>query len=177
MPNRMDTTWTMLVAEDDEMARFFMKRAFDKMETKSNLRFVADGVQAIEYLDGRGKYANREEHPFPSVLVVDIKMPKLDGFQLLEWIKAHEKLKCMVVVVLTSSDEPVDINRAYALGANSYLVKTPLYPEFAELVKCMDMYWMKCNRPPSVDLEWNELKSLVERKDLESGLGKDGTGG
>lgn len=177
MANRMGTGWTMLVAEDDETARFFMKRAFDKMQTKSTLRFVADGVQAIEYLDGRGKYADREEYPFPSVLVVDIKMPKLDGFGLLEWIKAHEKLKCLVVVVLTSSDEPIDINRAYSLGANSYLVKTALYPEFTELVKCMDMYWMKCNRPPLVEPEWDELKSIVERKDLESGLDKDGTAG
>lgn len=160
----------MLVAEDDSVAKFFMQRAFDKLQTTSTLQFVSDGVQAIEYLDGRGQYADRQEYPFPAVLVLDVKMPKLDGFGVLEWIKAHEKLKSLVVVMLTSSDEPVEINKAYALGVNSYLVKTPLYPEFTELVKCMDMYWMKCNRPPFVGSEGDDSRGLTGHKDIQSEL-------
>jgi CheY-like chemotaxis protein len=146
MENSAGAAWTILVAEDDEGARLLMQRAYNKIETRAKLQMVRNGEEAIEYVAGRGKFQDREKYPFPTLLLLDVNMPRLDGFDVLHWIKSRRKLRSLIVTMLTCSDEPRDITRAYELGANSYLVKSPLYPEFAELVKCMDNYWLKHNR-------------------------------
>jgi CheY-like chemotaxis protein len=146
MRNLNDSSWTVLVAEDDRVARILMERAFRKAEAKSGLSFVCNGEDAIKYLEGHEAFHDREKYPFPSLVLLDVNMPKRDGFEVLQWIKEHPEMKKLIVVMLTSSDEPMDVRRAYDLGANSYLVKSPLYPEFTDLIKCMDTYWAKHNR-------------------------------
>ena len=111
-------------------------------------RFVTDGQEAIDYLQGGAKYADREAHPLPDLLLLDLKMPKLNGFDVLSWLRRQPGLKRLLVTVLTSSDQPKDINRAYDLGANSYLLKPHNSGELSELVKRVQKYWLEINQVP-----------------------------
>ena len=110
---------------------------------------VTDGQEAIEYLAGVGKFGNREEFPLPNILLLDLKMPRKDGFEVLKWIEDQRTislgLKEMRVVVLTASDEIRDVNRAYQLGAASFIVKPVEFSEFREMVGSMLRYWMAMN--------------------------------
>src|SRR4051812_49319470 len=114
---------TILVAEDETADAFFLKRAFAKAGVPTTLQFVRDGQEAIEYLAGEGEFANRLVHPLPHLLLLDLKMPRMDGFQVVGWVRQQPLLKRLPVIIFSSSDQEHDINRAYDLGANSYLVK------------------------------------------------------
>src|SRR4029453_1449227 len=99
------------------------KRAFKMTEVKNPLQIVTDGQEAILYLKGEGKYGDREQYPLPKLMVMDIKMPRKTGFEVLEWIKSSGRPLCRIpTVIVSSSDNPDDINRAYELGANAYMV-------------------------------------------------------
>jgi CheY-like chemotaxis protein len=139
---------TILVADDDDASHLILHRAFRKANSTRLLKTVSDGEQAIRYLDGSGVYADRAEYPLPTLLLLDLKMPRKGGFEVLKWVREHPGFKRLPVVIFTTSDEPRDINRSYDLGANSYLVKTPLYPAFTELVQSLDTYWLTHNRRP-----------------------------
>ncbi|MDB6122639.1 MAG: response regulator [Pedosphaera sp.] len=138
--------WAVLMADDDEHAHVLIQRAFRKANASPLLKIVSNGEEAIHYLEGKGIYSDRNLHPLPSLVLLDLNMPKKTGFEVLQWMRGHPDFKRMVVVIFTTSDEPKDINKSYDLGANSYLVKTPLYPEFTELVKSLEVYWLKHNR-------------------------------
>src|SRR5215475_14358650 len=122
MPKRV------LVAEDDPADVFLLERAFSRAGVAASLHFVRDGQEAIDYLGGEHRYDNREEFPLPHLMLLDLKMPRLGGFDVLGWLRGQPGLKRLLVTVLTSSSQPEDINRSYDLGANSYLVK-PQTPE------------------------------------------------
>src|SRR5256885_13845161 len=111
----------ILIAEDREEDVFLIRRAFERAGVRNPLFVVGDGQQAQDYLEGVGKYRNRDEFPLPDLVLVDLKMPKMDGFELLEWIRGTEHLRAMRIVVLTSSEDVYDVNKAYELGANSFL--------------------------------------------------------
>jgi CheY-like chemotaxis protein len=113
----------VLVADDCEYDALLMETVFQRAGFVHPLRFVCDGEQAIAYLEGTGSYANRILHPLPSVLLLDLKMPRKDGFQVLAWIRDHPALGRVHVYVLSASGQAEDIRRAYELGARSYLVK------------------------------------------------------
>jgi CheY-like chemotaxis protein len=115
----------ILLAEDDDNDVFFMRRALQKAQIECPLQVVHNGQQVLDYFNGEGKYSNREEHPLPSLLLLDLKMPFLDGFEVLHWISAQPSLKELPVVVLTSSAEERDRRRAAELGARAYFVKPP----------------------------------------------------
>ena len=106
-------------ADDTELVRMAFKRA----EIENPLKTVASGEEAMAYVRGTEKYANREEYPLPELILLDLKMPGLDGFEVLSWLKREPGLSKIPVVVLTSSEQMKDVNRAYELGANSFLVK------------------------------------------------------
>src|SRR4051812_44947142 len=112
-----DSNWTVLAAEDDKDARFFLERAFQEVGIKCCLQFVSDGNEAIDYLDGKPPYADRFTHPLPEIVLLDVKMPKLNGFEVLKWIRGNARVKRLIVIILTSSDEAKDIELAYTLGA------------------------------------------------------------
>src|SRR4051812_32534922 len=128
----------ILLVEDREDDVLLVQRAFNAAKTDSVIQAVRDGEEAIHYISGIGKYANREEYPVPWLVLLDLKMPRVDGFEVLDWIREQPGLKSMIVVVLTSSDDLRDVNRAYALGANSFMVKPFDFQNTIELAKLVN---------------------------------------
>jgi CheY-like chemotaxis protein len=109
-------------------------------------------VEAVEYLRGDGPFADREKHPLPDLLLLDLKMPRKNGFEVLEWVRQQPGLKRLPVVVLTSSMQDLDINRAYELGANTYLVKPANYEALVDLVKTLIQYWLTLAITPAMEI-------------------------
>jgi CheY-like chemotaxis protein len=148
----------ILLAEDNDDDVIMMKRAFKKANFLNPLHVVEDGEQAIAYLKGEGKYASREEYPLPSLLLLDLKMPRKNGFDVLEWVRQQSGLSSLRVVVLTSSDEIRDVNRAYQLGANSFLVKPLDFSEFVRMTEALKGYWIWLSRAPDISRPFPEKK-------------------
>lgn len=144
MPNRK----AILVADDSAEDTFILKRAFEKAGMQVPLLFVKDGQELIHYLAGDDGYADRTTHPMPRLLLLDLKMPKMDGFDVLRWLQRQPELRRLVVTVLSSSDESKDVNLAYDLGANSYVVKPGSMDGYAKIVEKLRDYWLEVNRPP-----------------------------
>jgi CheY-like chemotaxis protein len=140
---------TILLAEDDANDVMLIQRAFQKAGLRNVLKVVRDGDAAIQYLRGDGPYADRDQYPLPFLLLLDLKMPGTDGFEVLEWLRDESQLKRLLVVVLTSSNLQADVDRAYELGANSYLVKPVSFDEMVHLIQRFEIYWSEINRTPS----------------------------
>jgi CheY-like chemotaxis protein len=140
----------ILLAEDDEDHVILIKRAFAQADLRNPLYVVWNGEEAIEYLKGAGQYSNRDEYPLPDLLLLDLKMPRVDGFQVLAWIREQSELKALRTLVLTSSDDLRDVNRAYQLGANSFLVKPIDFQNVVELSRIIQKYWLKESRTPEI---------------------------
>src|SRR5689334_21450560 len=132
----------ILLAEDNDDDITMMRRAFKKANFLNPLYVVENGEQAIAYLKGEGKYASREEYPLPSLLLLDLKMPRKNGFDVLEWIRQQPGLRRLRIVVLTTSDAPQDIDRAYELGANAFMTKPLDQAHFVELTDAIKGYWL-----------------------------------
>lgn len=130
----MNQNGTILLAEDLESHVAVIRHAFKDASVPNPIQVVKDGDQAIAYLKGEGRYANRSLHPYPVLLLLDLKMPRVSGFQVLAWARQHPNHKFLPIVVLTNSEEIKDINRAYELGANSFLVKPVNMQEFIDLI-------------------------------------------
>jgi DNA-binding response OmpR family regulator len=133
----------ILVAEDDANDAFFLERAFAKAGVDAPRRFVRDGGEAVEYLEGRSGFADRSVHPMPTLLLLDLKMPRLSGFDVLKWLRQTPALHRLSVVVFSSSDDPNDVNLAYDLGANSYAVKPGNSAELLGFVRSLREYWLE----------------------------------
>ncbi|HEX7897499.1 MAG TPA: response regulator [Planctomycetota bacterium] len=140
------TDFVFLLVEDDPDQILLIQRAFADANLVNPLRVVRDGAEAVEYLAGDGAFADRTRHPLPSLILLDLRLPKKSGLEVLEWLRADPALKATPVVVLTSSSEPTDIERCHALGVNAYLVKPVRFADLLELVKGVGMYWMILNR-------------------------------
>ncbi|HEY9667595.1 MAG TPA: response regulator [Coleofasciculaceae cyanobacterium] len=137
---------TILLVEDDPGDVFRIQRAFRKTNLASSLEVVTDGEKAIYYLSGEEPYQDRDRYPLPSLVLLDLKLPRRSGFEVLSWLRNESTIKHLPVVVLTSSDQQVDIERAYALGANSYLAKPPEPSVLLEMVQVLGLYWLSFNR-------------------------------
>src|ERR1051325_1379805 len=138
----MDTKqFTVLLVGDDLNDIFLVKRAFRIARLATPLQVVTDGQEAIHYLSGHGRYADRQAHPLPQLLVMDINMPRLTGFEVLEWVKGVGPFRRIPVVIVSSSDRPEDIDRAYELGANAYMVKPMNYRAVEHLFESITHYW------------------------------------
>jgi len=138
----------ILVADDSLEDAFILKRAFERAGMAVPLLFVKDGQELIDYLSGLDQFADRQNHPMPRLLLLDLKMPKMDGFDVLRWLQQQPELRRLVVTVLSSSNESKDVNLAYDLGANSYVVKPNSTIGYANIVEKMRDYWLEVNRPP-----------------------------
>jgi CheY-like chemotaxis protein len=125
----------ILIVEDNDNDALLLQRTFAKVGVPNPRHLVKDGEAAMSYLVGLGPYHDRQKYPLPGLVLLDLKMPGLDGFEVLGWIRHHQDLKDLRVVVLTASDEIRDVNQAYRLGANSFLVK-PLEIQSAEALFC-----------------------------------------
>ena len=134
----------VLLAEDEEDDVFLMKRAFSVVELSNPLVTVPDGQEAIWYLAGEGNYADRSRHPEPCLLLLDLKMPKVNGFEVLEWLQGQPQLRDnLPVIVLSSSDQEVDVRRAFELGAHDYYVKAASFERLRELVEKIKRSWLE----------------------------------
>jgi CheY-like chemotaxis protein len=139
---------TILVAEDQPAEVLLLKRAFAKAGVKAPVHFVKDGQEAIDYLRGRESFNDRQVHPLPTMMLLDLKMPRLDGFDVLGWVRQQPTLKRLPIVVLSSSSMPEDIDRAYDLGANSFIVKPSGMDAQKEVVEQLQDYWLGLNEMP-----------------------------
>ena len=139
-----------LLVEDAETDALLIRRAFKKGNIINPLHVVTSGDQAIAYLKGEGPFSNRMEYPLPELVLLDLKLPGIDGFEVLRWIRQEPELKALRVVVLTSSDRIQDVNLAYQLGANSFLVKPVDFERFVEISQALKGYWLWLSKSPEV---------------------------
>ncbi len=141
----------VLLVEDDTSDFRLIQRAFGKLDTPIAMLRLSNGDDAVDYLAGVAPYENRAVHPMPALILLDIKLPRRSGFEVLEWIrKQRSGLKRLPVVMLTSSRHSADINRAYDLGANSYLAKPDTPSKLGELASLVQSYWFSCNENPDI---------------------------
>jgi CheY-like chemotaxis protein len=143
----MKTIKRILLVEDDPKDIELTLNALGEHNLANEIMVARDGVEALDYLYRRGEYALRPEGN-PVVILLDIKMPRLDGLQVLRQLKADEQLRLIPVVILTSSRESRDLEECYRLGVNSYIVKPVRFTEFMEAVKGIGVYWVLINEPP-----------------------------
>lgn len=139
----------ILLVEDREDDILLVRKAFERGAIHNPLHVVRDGEEALHYLAGEGPYSNRAEYPLPDLILLDLKLPKVDGFDVVRWIRRQPGFSKIPVVVLTSSDAIRDVNRAYALGANSFLVKPLDFENFIETAKSLRKYWLTLNKRPT----------------------------
>jgi CheY-like chemotaxis protein len=144
---------TFLVAEDDENDVFFLQRAFKQAKVENPLNVVRDGQEAIEYLSGEGKFSDRNLYPLPYLFILDLKMPRKTGLEVLGWLQEQPELRCVPVMVLSSSAHRTDIERAYELGANAFVVKPASLEKRVELAKLIGAFWLEFNEGPLVCTE------------------------
>jgi two-component system response regulator len=137
---------SVLIAEDDENDTFMYTHAFQKIGIEQ-FRTVRDGQEAIDYLRGQGEFCDRERCPFPNWLMLDLKMPRLDGFDVLEWIKQNPSCKVVPTIIFSSSRQPGDVKRAYDLGVNAFFVKPVRMEEMLKTLALINNFWTIAERP------------------------------
>ena len=140
----------ILLVEDEPDDVYFLKRAFTSTSVTAPIVVLADGGAAIDYLAGTGAFSNRDEHPLPALMLLDLKLPRVTGFDVLAWLRAQPGLKRLPVIVLTSSSQDEDVRRAYDLGVNSYLVKPSGLKAIADMAQQIERYWLNMNRRPDI---------------------------
>jgi CheY-like chemotaxis protein len=138
---------TILIVEDNPQDVLLLRKALIKAQIEAPVQVVGDGVEAIEYLRGAGKFADRAKFPFPSVLFSDLKMPRMGGFEILEWLRSHEECAVIPMIILTNSSLDADVRRAYVMGANAYLVKPQRFEDLVEMVRTAYQFWAWCETP------------------------------
>lgn len=141
---------TLLVVEDEPEDRFLITRALDKARIANPVQTASDGDEAVAYLSGEGKFADRDAHPLPILVLLDLKLPRRSGLEVLAWIRGNAALRRLPVVVLTSSADKGDVGRAYDGGANSYLVKPVEFEALHRMIETLGLYWLVMNRLPPV---------------------------
>jgi CheY-like chemotaxis protein len=134
---------TILLVEDNENDIIFMTRALSNAEVSNPVQTVTDGQQAIDYLAGAKQFTNRTQYPLPILMFLDLKLPRVSGLEVLGWLRTRPELKRLIVLVLTTSKEPIE--RAFELGANAYLAKPSSFSELTEMMKATKTFWLKFN--------------------------------
>lgn len=157
----MNEVYCLLVAEDDANDVFFLKHAFQQAEIQNPLHFVYDGQEAIDYLSGTGKFSERARYPLPSLLILDLKMPRKTGMEVLKWLNEQPELRRLPVLVFTSSAHQKDVERAYDLGANAFVVKPSSISRRIELAKVIKGFWLDFNEPSLISTEGLEAARKV----------------
>jgi two-component system response regulator len=145
---QMDDPIEILLVEDDPRDVQLTLHAFREHHLANEMRVVRDGEEALEFIFRTGQYANRSPADQPKVILLDLKLPKVDGLEVLRRIKADAETRTIPVVVLTSSREERDIVDSYELGVNSYIVKPVDFEQFTEAVRSLGLYWLLLNQPP-----------------------------
>jgi len=154
---------TILVVEDDPNDRFLIETAFRRIGLTQPLHLVNDGAEAIAYLCGENRYADRERFPYPSFIMTDLKMPGVDGFGVLEFLRKNPEWQITPVVVFSASLDTDDIKKCYALGASSYHVKPPNLEALRRQLKVLLDYWQTCE-VPQVDVTGKRVQTTSKGK-------------
>lgn len=149
----METARTILLVEDNRNDILLVQRAFRKANLAHSIQVIEDGDSAVLYLAGGDPYTDRDQYPLPALILLDLKLPRRSGLEVLAWLKQQPDLKRLPVVVLTSSGETIDIHRAYDLGANSYLVKPPSFADLKTMLESLNLYWLTLNQNPQMYLD------------------------
>lgn len=139
---------TILLVEDNPDDQELTLRAIRAEHIRNEVVVVEDGEEALEYLFAEGRYSDRDAEDLPQVVLLDLKLPKIDGLEVLERLRADERTRLLPVVILTSSKEERDLVDGYSLGANSYVRKPVHFTEFREAVRKLGLYWLLLNEPP-----------------------------
>jgi CheY-like chemotaxis protein len=140
----------ILFVEDDPAHVEIVQRNFDTCRVANRLIHVADGQAALDYLNHQGEYSDPATSPRPSTILLDLRLPKVDGLEVLKRIKADPKLKAIPVVILTTSKAEIDMVKAYEYHANSYLVKPMDFTQFTQLMETFGYYWLAWNQSPNL---------------------------
>ena len=142
----------ILLVEDNPTDVLLIQRAFRKANLSVPLQVVGDGEVAVQYLSGQEPYGDRSCYPLPLLILLDLKLPRKSGTEVLAWLQQQPVLKRLPVVVLTSSKEYADINNVYDLGANAYMVKPVAFDNLVDIVKTLNMHWLIFNEKPQVEI-------------------------
>lgn len=143
----MDRNLTILIAEDNEDDAYFLKRGLRKIGLHNPVHILTDGGEVMDYLKAEGKFEDRAQYPFPSVIFTDVKMPRVNGFELLAWLQEHPDCKVIPTMVFSSSGQAEDVERAYQLGANAYFIKPSSMEELEDLLRHAYEFWARCAKP------------------------------
>jgi two-component system response regulator len=143
-----DPSKVILLVEDNPDDVALTLRAFKRSHVMNTIAVARDGIEALDFLFARGAFADRAGAPLPTLIILDLKLPKLDGLGVLKVIRAEERTRFLPIVILTSSKEEQDLISGYSLGANSYVRKPVDFVEFAEAVKVLGIYWLMMNQSP-----------------------------
>ena len=146
----MNYNHTILLVDDSENDLLLMRSAFKKADFNCPLQEAHDGEQAIAYLNGDGEYSDRGKYPLPAVMLLDLNMPMKDGFDVLNWLRTQPAHKRLSIIVLSASGRPEDVERAFDLGAHSYLVKPRTMEELTRLIQCL-RDWLSYNHFPPLN--------------------------
>ena len=167
----MAATGPVLLVEDDANDTILIQRSLRQAGLSNRLVVLSDGQQAVNYLTGHGPYRDRMQYPLPVLILLDLGLPKVSGFEFLEWLRNEPELNGLPVVVLTGSAFSPDIKKAYALGANSFLVKPNDSAEMATMLKSTTEYWLgTCQLPTTPEPQPLE-RVPPEAQHLETGTG------
>ncbi len=137
-----------LIAEDDQDTQLLIRRAFKQADLATPIFFTPDGLHTIDYLAGRGNYADRTLFPMPVILLLDLKMPFRDGFDVLRWIDTQPQLRKLVVIMFSGSSLERDVEEAFNLGVNSFVMKPVSFSELLQVIMAIHHYWFGCNHFP-----------------------------
>jgi CheY-like chemotaxis protein len=145
-----DRNFTMLLFEDDDNDAFLLQRALKKANINNPVRRVTDGQEGIDYLAGVGQYADRSKFPFPRVVLLDLKMPRKGGMEVLEWMKSHPDFKVIPTIIFTASKEQQDVAMSYGLGANCFITKPSKFEDLEYLMHILHEFWRLCEKPERI---------------------------
>lgn len=143
------SSYSILLVEDDANDILLIQRAFRQVNLVHPIRIVQDGAAAIAYLAGEDPYRDRDHYPLPHLILLDLKLPRRSGLEVLAWLKQQPSLKRIPVVILTSSREDIDVDRAYDMGASSYLLKPVTLDSLFQMIEAISTYWLRLNQYPS----------------------------
>lgn len=138
----------ILIVEDNPNDAEMALRALKKNKLANNVLVVEDGEEALDFIFARGKYSNREKNNRPKIILLDLKLPKVDGLEVLKEIKSNEQTKIIPVIIMTSSKQETDLIESYRLGVNSYIVKPVDFDKFVDAVRDLGLYWLLLNQQP-----------------------------
>ncbi|MBD1875593.1 response regulator [Nodosilinea sp. FACHB-131] len=153
----MNTEHTILLVEDNPKDVFLVQRAARKAGIITPLQVVSDGDAAVGYLSGDAPYGDRAAYPLPVLVLLDLKLPRRSGAEVLSWIRQHPHFRRLPVVVLTSSREFADINHIYDLGANAYIVKPADFDQLVDILTTLNLHWITYNEKPQLDMDMDQL--------------------